>query len=355
MLGLLAALGSAGFAEAAPEKTRVQLHVENAVDGIFAAFRTRPVVLLGDAHHLAQEGAFYTALIRDRRFASDVGNLVVEFGGAAHQDVIDRYVNGESVPYEELRKVWTDLVGAETPASQMYSKVFATVRGVNAGLPPAKRIHIWLGEPPVDWSKLHSFDDLDPLMRQRDTYPAGLVNRQILDRGGKALVIYGSPHFLFGQLTPDVRELVESAHPGSTYLVLPYAGYARPGCSADFERHVRGWPTPALVSPVTGTWLAGFMVRCADPAGFRSPDPGLVARVKSALTGVSADARLYLGPVSSLTRDSPDESLYLDPGYVNEWNRTRACCLPPDVVTIDPDKILRDETKIPRPYDGPHP
>lgn len=44
-------------------------------------------------------------------FAREVGNVVVEFGSAARQDVIDRYVAGESVPYTELRTVWTDTIG----------------------------------------------------------------------------------------------------------------------------------------------------------------------------------------------------------------------------------------------------
>ena len=190
-------------------------------------------------------------------------------------------------------------------------------------------------------------------MRQRDTYPANLVNRRILDHGGKALVIYGASHFLFGLITPDIRALIESAHPASTYLVLPYSGYSRSGCSAEFEHHARAWSTPALVSPVAGTWLETFMVRCADPTGVRSPNLAFVARAKSALTGVSANARLYLGPVSSLTRDSADQSLYLAPRYVDEINRTRACCLPPEIVGRDPDKVLRDDPGVAKPYDGP--
>ena len=70
-------------------------------------------------------------------------------------------------------------------------------------------------------------------------------------------------------------------------------------------------------------------------------------------SGASADALLYLGPAATLTRDAADQSLYLDPQFVAEWNRTRTCCLPPEIVTIDPDKVLRENTGVPRRYDHP--
>ncbi|HEY8002779.1 MAG TPA: hypothetical protein VIE16_01045 [Phenylobacterium sp.] len=354
-IALAASLAIVGMSDAASRTPHGRPRAEVAADGVFAAFARRPIVLLGDAHHLAQEGAFYAALIRDPRFAAEVGNLVAEFGGAAHQDTIDRYVNGEAVSYQELRKVWTDLVGWEAPPSQMYSNLFATVRAVNARLPPPRRIRVWLGEPPIDWTTLRSFDDLDPYMRRRDTYPADLINRDVLDRGRKALVIYGPPHFLFSPFGPSMRDSVERAHPGSTYLILPYAGYARAGCSQQVESRARAWAAPALVRPVTGTWLARVMIRCAATGGFRSPDPAQVARARTALSGASADALLYLGPAATLTRDAPDQSLYLDSAYVAEWNRTRSCCLPPEVATIHPDKVLREATGGRQRYDGPSP
>ena len=78
-----------------------------AADGVLDLFKQRQVVALGDFHGLAQEEAFYSALVRDPRFAEQAGNVVVEFGGSGAQDIIDRYVNGEDVPFTELRHVWT--------------------------------------------------------------------------------------------------------------------------------------------------------------------------------------------------------------------------------------------------------
>src|ERR1044072_8632721 len=79
-----------------------------ALDGIFAAFATHPLVGIDDDHGQAQQLDFYAALVRDPRFAREVGNLVVETGSANNQAIIDAFVTGEAVPYTELRKVWTD-------------------------------------------------------------------------------------------------------------------------------------------------------------------------------------------------------------------------------------------------------
>jgi hypothetical protein len=82
-----------------------------AVDGILKAFQNHPLVAIGDDHNSAQEEDFYAALVRDPRFPTEAGNVVVEFGGAAHQDILDRYLNGQRVSYADLRKVWTDVAG----------------------------------------------------------------------------------------------------------------------------------------------------------------------------------------------------------------------------------------------------
>ena len=68
----------------------------NAEDGIFKAFQTHQLVGIRDAHGWAQEEDFYSAVLRDPRFAREVGNVVLETGDAAHQNVVDRYVNGEN-------------------------------------------------------------------------------------------------------------------------------------------------------------------------------------------------------------------------------------------------------------------
>jgi hypothetical protein len=170
---------------------------EPAIEGLLDAFRTKPLVGIGDAHGVAQELDFYSALVSNPRFAREVGNVVVEFGSSAHQSTMDRYVAGDAVPYLELRKVWTDTVGwFPLPGYIGYMNFFSQVRETNRGLPPDKQIHVWLGEPAIDWSKINTRADWVPFEARRDSYPAGVIGREILEKHKKALVIYGGAHLV---------------------------------------------------------------------------------------------------------------------------------------------------------------
>ena len=65
---LLGAVPSASTAAQNPSSpSSPPLIVCSAVDGIFAAFESHPLVGLADYHGLAQEEDFFTVLIRDKR------------------------------------------------------------------------------------------------------------------------------------------------------------------------------------------------------------------------------------------------------------------------------------------------
>jgi hypothetical protein len=151
-LAIVILLGLPPVALAAPPPI-----VTNAADGIFDALDSHPLVGLGEAHGMAQELDFYAVVLRDPRFAAEVGNLVLEIGSATQQATVDRYVNGENLPYSQLRKVWTD-TAANNPTEYFVGSIniFDTVRRVNEELPANKRIKVWLSDPPIDWSKVHS-------------------------------------------------------------------------------------------------------------------------------------------------------------------------------------------------------
>jgi hypothetical protein len=238
--------GSDQGAAVAPAK------VEPALEGLFRAFENHPVIALGDAHGLAAQMDFYTAVVRDPRFARDVRNLVVEFGAANQQHVIDRYVAGETVPYVELRKVWNDTVGwVPPPALVGFAKFFAAVRDVNKSLPADRKIKVWLGEPPLDWTS-PSRDEIRAAAMARDTYPAALLRDKILAKGAKALVIYGAFHFAGG---PMLKGQLDATNPGAMFVVLPYAPpFQYPACAPLLSQVAAIWPKPALATRSERTW-----------------------------------------------------------------------------------------------------
>jgi len=310
--------------------------VEPAVAGVLGAFATHPLVGMGEYHALAQEGDFYNALVSDPRFAREVGNVVVEFGSAPHQATLDRYLAGEEVPYPELREVWTDLVGAY-PAMiwTMYVNFFAQVRRVNLNLPPEQRIKVWLGDPAADWSHIKGPQDMRGLSRARDAFAVALIEREILARGKKALIIYGYPHFQDFELHETGVQPVDSigarlrrSRPGALFTVQAYAGLPDAGCTLRFERRTRDWGRPSLAWPVKGTWLAEQMYgpRCGGlpqvlhPPG--TPDPVFsgrtLANMQQAVRDGLLDSLLYLGPTQSLVRSPVMPDTYSDPAYFKE-------------------------------------
>ena len=332
---LIAASISSSLAQSAPT-------VSPAMDGIFEAFKTHPLVGIGEHHRIAQELDFYAALVRDPRFAREVGNVVVEFGGAAHQDIIDRYVDGQDVPYTELRKVWTDTVGWLPVVTAIgYPNFFAQVRETNLALPPQQRIHVWLGEPVIDWSNLKSQADWQMLDDTRDIKPAEVIEKQILAREKKALVIYGAGHFLppvpgsGGEKMREARwgqrprprdeewsDTIRREHPGALFVVLPYGGTKNRTCSQEVESGMAGWPVPALATPLRGSALAANLRACSTlKAEDMNVPPGLTDDEKQQVlnfyqgSSSQGDAMLYLGPSASLTFSPYIPDLYLDQDY----------------------------------------
>ena len=128
----------------------------NAIDGILAAFETRTIVALPDAHGSEQAHAFLLSLIRDPRFVRTVDDIVVEFGNARYQDVADRFVRGEEVRYESLRLVWRNHTQPSVSADfTHYKEFFGAVRAANAAAAGGRTLRVLLGDPPIDWDAIH--------------------------------------------------------------------------------------------------------------------------------------------------------------------------------------------------------
>jgi hypothetical protein len=320
--------------------------IANAADGIFSAFQSHPLVGIAEWHGLAQQLDFYAALVRDPRFATEVGNVVLETGSAAHQAVVDRYVSGENVPYAELRKVWSDTVGW-FPTVQALGAInlYAVIRAVNQPLPSEKRIKVWLGEPPIDWSQIKTKEDWQPFQDERDSYPAALIDREILSKNKKALVIYGADHFNVypGGISPflhtrNMRALLDAKHPGALYVMYPYMGYTTAVCTKAFEKHLKGISNPSLISPIRGSSLEGDLLRpgCAP---FSKDSEDTLDQYQQSLTnyvGLNSDALLYLGPRASFLTSPNVPDIYLDMDYRAEMDRRLRLRIGRGMRTADP-------------------
>jgi hypothetical protein len=318
-------------------------------------------------------------VIRDPRFAKEVGNVVVEFGTATHQDILDRYINGGDVSHAELRSVWSDVVGwIPTVTGLGYANFFVQVRTINLSLPPEQRVRVWLGEPALDWSKVKTREDIMPAMSQRDSYPATIIKREILAKGKKALVIYGNAHFGMPDMpvdpktgirigVKDLRTWVEEDYPNAFFIVLPYWGFVQRACSAAFEQTYKDWPTPALVFPVRGSTIEEALRKpgCyalppnASTINMPNRSEAELAEIRAKIaiaeenmsSGMNGDALLYLGPAATLTRTPQEPSIYLDAAYraeISRRNQIRGLKPLPNAIPFEPNAV---SPRPMRPYD----
>jgi hypothetical protein len=306
--------------------------VTPAIDGVLAAFQKSPLVGLSDDHALAQEEDFYVSLISDPRFAKQVGNVVVEFGNASQQQTIDRYLNGEDVPYVELRKVWgdTSYVGwLPTVTALGYLNFYAAVRTANLKLPTGERIHVWLGGQPVDWSTIKTKEELSQVIGgPADRFPADLIEQQILEKNRKALVIYGTFHFYD---KGELAELIRQRHPGALFVITPYTGFVDKSCSDVFELKAVDWPIPAIAA-VRGNELDQQTPDAAchilDASNFAGMTEVQRANIRSAMESQTSllvgNSVLFLGPARALTKSPLSPDLYLDPEFRKENDRRAA-------------------------------
>ena len=301
------------------------------IAAILDAFKHHEVVALGDPHGNEQAHAFRLSLIRDHRFAAAVDDIVVEWGNALYQDVMDRFVRGDDVSDTELRAVWRNTTqpgqGNDRPITEAF---FRTVREVNASLPSGDRLRVLLGDPPIDWTAVESRADHQQWLWLRDTYPAELIRREVLDRGRRALVIYGGMHLQRRNLLSNY-ELVDDPHLHTLVQQLEREGDTHvftvwPTARIDLQvlqPDVSSWPVPSLV-PVRGTPLgtanfAAFYPGRAPRLTFRDGRivPVPLDQWRSLAMEDQFDAVLYLGPPSSMTTSWPAAALCLDQVYMD--------------------------------------
>jgi hypothetical protein len=263
------------------------------IAAIIAAFQSHRIVALGEGAHGNEQGhAFRLALIRDPRFAGAVNDIVVESGSARYQDVMDHFISGGDVPADALRDVLENTVGA-TPGwdRPIYQEFFRAVRDVNSSLPRDRQLRVLLGDPPIDWSTVQTRDDYRNWLRQRDSHPAEVLQREVLARGRRALVIYGDGHFQARSERPG-RSLIGILETGGTRT---FTITSRFGDLSTFQPDVASWRAPRLAL------LRGTRIGAAPYEVFFGPPPSTDYFRANPRVEDHFDALLYLGAAPSMS------------------------------------------------------
>ncbi|HVN03664.1 MAG TPA: hypothetical protein VMT86_04550 [Bryobacteraceae bacterium] len=257
---------------------------QEPVQGIAGLFATYRIVMLGEIHGCRQQYEVLSRLVANPAFGDRVNDIVVEFGNAKYQQLVDRYTAGENVPFEQVQKAWRDTVGALGPVSPIYGEFYKAVRDANRKLPAQRKLRIVLGDPPIDWEQVRSREDVGLYLPFRDEFYASVVRYEVLARRHKALLIMGEGHFRRNGGRPGAIEYELLMAFVKPYVIVPGSDTVR-GYD-DVDPRFAAIAAPALIE-MKGNWIGSL------------PAP---ARGGAAATwDQTADAYLYLGPRDRLT------------------------------------------------------
>jgi hypothetical protein len=293
------------------QPAKVRLPDEAAgLDGIvrtlISAFDEVDIVALGEAHGRKLDSDLRITVVRHPDFAKKVRSIVVEFGSTSEQSTLDRYIRGENISAAQVAQAWRTTTQAATGVwdSPIYADFFAAVRDVNSRLPADARVRVFGGDPgPGDY-------------RSRETAAVSVLKEQVLQKHGKALVIYGAAHFYrtmprdyISSMGEDIgiARTLEIDYPGRTFAVIPVGGRLDlpPGITLrvypDYEKFDRALKTqvrPVLVPLerlpfrdfTAEEFMGGHVLTCRGPGGCKSIFQGSILTL-----GQMADACVYVG------------------------------------------------------------
>jgi len=302
------------------------------IAAILEAFDTHDVVALGEGRHNNEQGfAFRLSLIRDPRFSATVNDIVVESGSSTHQAVMDRFIRGEEVPDKQLRLAWQDTTQADgTWDVPMYEEFFKAVRAVNTSLPPERRLRVLLGDPPFDWEHATREESIR-ISSRREPFAAELIQREVLAKKRRALIIYGDMHFAKRAVVGSGSIVTRLADMQAR--VLSIWTHTTDADLRTLEPEIGKWRVPSLA------YTAGTTFGAAPLGFYRRFGGGDDARMQDQF-----DAVLYLGPPSSITirRSEIAPSLCADAAYM-KMRLSRLALMDPPGATLPPGVISPTE------------
>jgi len=330
---------------------------QDAAKAIRAAFDKYEVVGMGAAHGNQDLDDFILRLIRNSELPGKINDIVVECGNSLYQPILDRYIAGDDVPLDEARQVWRNTTQPMCSVSAFYEELFPLVRRINQKLPAARKFRVVAGDPPIDWSKVKTRDDVWRFMDRNPTI-ASVMEKEVLSKHRKALMLFGTRHLYHSSgenapmLLQSAVQVYEKNYPGLTLVIADHTGFGNDSPLAkynnEFESRMASWPIPSLVQDMSGTWLADLLDKTQTLGGgailFRVGKDGKRTESPVDSSGVPAskkvDAYLYLGPRDLLLKEPRPAEVFLDKEYMAEMQR-RAAIMGGDPIAdqANPEKI----------------
>jgi hypothetical protein len=296
---------------------------EAAIPSILAAFDKYEVVAMPEDHGLKDLDDLIFALIRNPAFPDKVNDVVVECGNSLYQPLLDRYIAGEDVPLTEAQKVWRIPPLCAGRGSGFFEQLYPLLRAINQKLPVQKRLRVLTGGLPIDPEKVKSFQDILQL-GPRDAHIASLMEKEVLSKHRKALMLFGTFHLLhMTELRASAVSMYEKDYPDVTFVISELIA-----ADAEVSAALADWPNPS-VARAKGTWLGALdlshflppatlidekdcSVHNEFPKHLQKPMEDLV------------DAFLHLGPKDLALKEQFPAYIVLDAEYMAEARRAEA-------------------------------
>ena len=328
---------------------------EPAIKAIYAAYAHYDVVAMDAAHGNQNLDNFILTLLGDPKFPWKINDIVVECGNSLYQPVLDRYISGGNVEPSEIETVWRNTTQPMCAVSSFYAQLFPLIRRLNQRLPPEKRVRVLAGDVPIDWTAVRTRDELLHAPQDRDGMIASIMEKEVLSKHRKALMLFGTDHLYHGAVPPsnDLGAVAryERRYPGVTFVVADHSGFGNQTPYArfndEFESRMKSWPNPSLVTKLGGTWLADVLNK-TESAGVvmttRQVNGKTVARMVAVGGGrkfeTMVDGYLYLGPRDLLLNEPVPANVLLDKKFMDEMRRRASLMQMPSVTDqADPDKV----------------
>jgi hypothetical protein len=331
---------------------------QEAKRGIFSAFDHYEVVGINAAHGNQDLDMFILDLFRDPVFPGKINDVEVECGNSLYQPALDRYIAGEDSGLAEVRQVWRNTTQPMCGTSAFYEELFPLIRRLNQRLPPERRVRVLAGDPPIDWSTIKTREDMLRAPWDRDSSIASVMEKEVLSKHRKALMLFGTAHLFHGTMAMGILSAVgryEKNYPGVTLVVADHEGFGNGTqfamYSNELESRMSSWPVPSLVLQMKGTWL-GNLLDTTYSSGVtlnikRVGKDGKTESYSGPLENGNkfskmVDAYLYLGPRDFLLREPATANVFLDKDYMTEMKR-RVLIMGEGSVTdqADPEKVAK--------------
>lgn len=301
---------------------------EDAQKAILALFDKYEVVGGLDPNEGSKDvDDFILSLIRNPALPDKINDIAVECGNSLYQPVLDRYIAGEDVPLSQAQQAWRNTTQPACSFSTLYQELFPLVRRINQRLPPGKRLRVLALDPPVDWSKVKTRQDLRPF-RNRDGSIAAVMEKEVLAKHRKALILIGESHIWHQGYGYELD------YPNTTFVISPHWGFCEGTPFAKYndelEKRMASWPIPSL-AVIKSTWLADLPSACSATAPDQDGGRGF--------HGV--DGYLYLGPRDLLLRQPIPAQIVMDKGYMAEIQRRAQIRRG----AANPERALQEEAK----------